>query len=338
MDLRSKRIRRPLQFGRIVHDLCEVFLEGGDPLEKLEEIEESQGQLFREEVEEYGNIVDDIEVIFSEYMDYWRDDPLIPIPVDGHNAEHQFEIEVETDITFTGRLDFLCQTKGGRTTLRWLGEHKTFNQLPNEDHRWKDLQSAVYFRAIDMLGWIGKHHLDGVCWDYIHSKPPKQPQLLKKGGLSTRKLNTLPSVIVRAARENNVPIKDVTDLLDHAEEHRHEYFKRIYTPINQEVVDYNWNGFLDTAHEILDNRGKNTQQTIGRHCEWCDYEAICRARMLGHDADFVIETQYQVVTDDQEKHNVQRDKIRAPAKGSDAAKSKPVKKKSRSKRTRQATR
>ena len=297
LKLRKKRTKRPLKFGGIMHDILEVHLDGGDPLEKLAEIEDEGGKLFDEELEEYGNIIEDIETIFLEYRNYWPQDSWKIIPVEGKASEHEFEVEVIKGIVFNGRIDFLCATR----KLTWLGEHKTFGQLPNEDHRWKDLQSVVYFKVVEMMGWLGKRQFDGVCWNYIHSKAPSIPQIKKDGGMSTRKLVTLPSVVRRVARDNNIDLEDITDIVERAEDSRHDYFQRIYTPINRSVVDFIWNGFIDTAIEIVDNHGKQSQMHVGKHCDWCDYEPICRAKMLGTDTDFIIEREYEVKENDNAK-------------------------------------
>ena len=293
--LQRKKIRRPLQFGRIMHDLIEVDLDGGDPLEKLEEIEAKDAKLFDEEIEEYGNIIDDIQVIFEAYRDYWRKDPLKPIPVEGKNSEHAFEIEILDGVFFNGRIDYLCKTN----KLNWLGEHKTFGSLPNDDHRWRDLQSCVYFRAVEMMGWIGKKHLDGVCWNYINSKAPNEPKILKNGEMSAANTVTLPAVVRRVAKREGLSLDDenVAIQLERSEERCHDYFKRIYTPINEDVVKFTWNGFVDTARDIAENHGKVDSMTTGRHCDWCEFDPVCRARIMNQDIDFVKEHQFEVKPD-----------------------------------------
>jgi len=292
--LRRIRVKRPLQFGRIMHDLIEVELEGGDPWVKLDEISQQQGKLFEEEIDEYGNIVDDIALIFEEYLAYWPKNEWKIIPVEGRMSEHPFEIEIMPGVIFNGRLDFLANSK----KMNWLGENKTFGQMPNDDHRWKDLQSAVYFRAVDMMGWLGKRHLDGVCWNYISSKAPGIPEIKKNGEMSIRKIRTFPQVVKDIARENKIPLKDVSEQVAYAEECRGDWFQRVYTPINDTVVEFTWNGFVDTARDIAENHDKLSGMNIGRHCDWCDYEPICRARMLGTDVDFVIEREFEVKEDD----------------------------------------
>jgi hypothetical protein len=78
------------------------------------------------------------------------------------------------------------------------------------------------------------------------------------------------------------------------------YFDRVYTPTKKKVVDFLFGEFIETAHEIEELHGKSKRMTIGRHCDWCDYEAICRARLQGSDVDYVIEHDYTTRPEDEE--------------------------------------
>jgi hypothetical protein len=77
--------------------------------------------------------------------------------------------------------------------MNWLLEHKNHKSFPNADHRWRNLQSSVYIRFIEMMGWW---KVEGTLWDYIRSKPPTRPQILKSGGVSSRDLDSLPQVVI----------------------------------------------------------------------------------------------------------------------------------------------
>lgn len=169
--LRPKKKSRPLQFGTMVHEMIEAWIEGDDPMEKLAEFEKKQGRLFQTMIDEYGDIVDDTRIIMTEYFAFWHErakkDPDSKLTILRRNrrgAEHKFEVEVRPGIVLIGKIDAI----GSSRKLRWMVEHKTFTNMPNEDHRWRSVQSALYLRVNDMLGWPS---LDGTLWDYIHSSP-----------------------------------------------------------------------------------------------------------------------------------------------------------------------
>lgn len=282
--LRPKRVRRPLQFGRIVHEMLEADFEGNDPFEKLEEIEASAPKMFREEVEEYGNIIEDVAYIMEEYFEYWDPRSLQPIKKGDRFTEHRFEINLGDGLVFKGVIDCLAKTPN---RLKWLTEHKTFDKKPSTDHQWRNLQSAVYMKAVELLGW---GRLDGTAWNYIHSKAPSVPSITKAGKLSEAKCKTLPNRLREFLEDHDIPESKATKQLKAAEGYRRDYFFRVFTPVNPQVVDMVFNDFVDTGREMREDTSRI--QNIDRHCDWCDYEPLCRAELTGGDVEYIKEAQF----------------------------------------------
>lgn len=290
-DLTKKAVRRPFQFGKIVHRMIEAYAEGDEPEKILEEIGIENQKLFAQEKEMYGNLIDDIRLIMDEYFNYWDETSLRYIPIKDQQgvrrlSEHPFEIEIETGIIFTGIIDGLSKTP--ENGLKWLTEHKTFKSLPNDDQRWRNLQAAVYLRAVDILGWV---ELDGICWDYIKSTPPKEPQLLKSGKLSTKQISTLPAIVKKTVAKHNLDIADYQNLVQMAEASIPDYFQRIFTPMGKDIIDVVFNDFVATAREIADYDNKPVRN-IDLHCSYCDYEPLCRGVFTNSDIDFIKEREY----------------------------------------------
>lgn len=254
----------------------------------LEEVSFDDMQLFTAEKEMYGEILEDVRVIMTEYFQYWEPRDLKFLPVKGRYAEHEFELEIGKYLIFKGQVDGLGITPN---KLKWLVEHKTFTNLPSDDHRWRNLQSVVYIHAVEQLGWM--KGIDGVAWNYIKSKPPTIPKMTAKSGrLSERDIVTLPSVVRRVLKDNEMHERDYPKLMERAEAAREEYFQRIFTPVNRTVSGNIFSGFVDSSHEMRKNHGIARDKNIGRHCEWCDYEPICRAELTGGDPDFVKEREF----------------------------------------------
>lgn len=302
-ELQRKRIKRPFMFGKIVHRMLEAHGQREDPMAVLKTISFEDEKLFTSEKEMYGEIIHDIGVIMREYFKYWDPTELRYIPVidpetdKRYYTEHEFAIPMneltgdsgDGDMVMKGQVDEMVKTPNG---LRWVGENKTFDKLPGDDERWRNLQSIVYRRAILHLGWMSK--VDGVFWDYIMSKPPTQPTVLKNGKeFSAADIVTLPSVVRRAVKDAGFEWTDKNKaLLALAEACRPRYFQRFFTPVSTTVADNIFDGFVETAREMRDNHGRKKDQNIGRHCSWCDYEPICRAELTGGDVDFVKEREY----------------------------------------------
>ena len=285
--LRRKKVKRPFQFGRIVHKMTEAEANADDPFEILDQISLDNKKMFAAEKEMYGEIIKDIRVIMTQYFSYYRDEPLIYYRRGGRSAEHPVEIEVDDGIVLVGIIDAIAKTPN---KLRWVIERKTFGKEVSEDERWRNLQSVVYIKALRLLGWP---QVEGVCWDYIKSKPPTRPQLLKSGKLSKKRLVSLPSVVRATIKEHGLKVSDYKSLIQSTEQNIRNYFYRVFTPITESVLESVWDDFLSTAREIRDTHGNKKDKNIERHCSWCDYEPICRSEMQDLDRDMIIRREYE---------------------------------------------
>lgn len=287
LKLKKRRKSRPLTFGSIVHEMIEAFANGDDPFEVLEAINLRDAKLFASEREEYGEIVDDIHTIMTEYFKKWPEEELQYLRVNRKSAEHEFDIELMPNVVWNGKLDGFGKTPN---RLKWLIEHKSFNRKPSDDDRWRNLQSITYFRAIDILGWP---QVDGVCWDYIGSKAPAQPGLLADGSMSQKMIKTLPTAVEKFI-DRHLPggNADYSTFVKKTEQNYDDWFMRIFTPIHTEAVDAIFADFESTIRRMVDDHGKVRDMNIERHCGWCEYEPLCRAELLGGDIDFIKAKEY----------------------------------------------
>ena len=290
MMLQRKKRKRPFMFGGIVHQIAEARAERQDWEAVLDKIELDNRKLFRREIEMYGEIIEDIRYIMKDYFDYWENHPtdiLKPIKHDGRRSEHEFRIELEPGLWFTGKIDMAGKAK----KMRWVVEHKTFSRMPSEDDRWRSVQAAVYFRALEIMGF---EPFDGILWDYVSSKPLNVPgQLTATGKVSQARIDSLPSRVNAWIKEEGHKKKDYLKLLADAEANRKNRFIRLYSPVKKPIVKMIWADFLETAREIAELHGQRKAQTIGRHCTWGDYRDLCKAEATGADVDWIIEREFQ---------------------------------------------
>lgn len=288
-SLRKKVKARPLTFGSLIHEMIESHANNEDPFHVLRVAERKQGKMFRAEYELYGDIINDVRVIMSDYFAYHKKDDITYLPIKGQYAEHEFNVDLGDGITATGKVDAFAT----RNKLKWMVEHKSFgNQMPNEDARWRDLQSSVYIRIGEMLGWP---RVDGLLWDYIRSKPPQSPQFLKNGTVARRAIDTLPTKIREFVEANKKQVgSHAGRLMSMATANQSRYFQRIYVPTKPDVIGKVFADFIETAREMRDLHGKRRARTVDRHCSWCDYEGLCRAELRGGDVDFIKEKDFEV--------------------------------------------
>lgn len=300
LKIKRKLKSRPLMFGIIMHELLEAHVCGRDWKRVLKRMHKERGKLFAAERAEYGDILEDARLIFEAYLEHYGSDSLRYILYKGSRAEHWIEVEVEGDIKLVMKIDAFARTPN---KLRWLVENKTGKSIPSVDERWRNLQTAVYFRGAEMMGITP---FDGVCWNFITSKAPTIPQVNKDGKLSLRQINTLPAVVRATITANNLKAKDYKVLIERAERSASEWFERDFTPRREATIDSLFQDFVETAQEMQDFHGKRKQRTIGKHCGWCDYERICRAELTGGDPEYVIEREYTIGSKEDDKQKPKR--------------------------------
>ena len=296
-NLAPKVKARPLYFGSTVHKMLEATANGKDPRAALAEIAHTDEKLFRDEQETYNRMIEDIAFIMRAYKKYWSDQPLNYVPINNRNAEVPFEVQIDDGIVCKGTMDGLVQHK----KMHWLLEHKTHGEFPNDDHRWSNTQGAVYITVAKLLGWPSAKvkQLQGMCWDYIRSKSPTRPKLLKGGTLSqAASCDTLPEVVLDVIEEHGLDPKGYSDYIALQESNLPTWFQRVFQPVQIDVVGKLWEEFLTTAREMADwytrTDDKPPPRTIDLHCKWCPFEKICRAELQGLDVDWVIEKEYIV--------------------------------------------
>lgn len=284
-ELRKKRVSRPFQFGKLIHSVIESDFNGDDPFEVLHSMSIDQLKIFAAEKEMYGEILQDVELIMTDYFEYWaQKDPLVPIRFRKKSAEHEIHLDYSRNLTIVIILDGIVR---GKNHLRWLLENKTFSKRPTEDDRWRSMQSCLYHKVLEMDS--GKV-LDGTCWNYVCSKPPVRPELLKSGLISAKKCDTLPSVIKGMMARQNIEDRKA---LDAAYSNLPRWFYRVYSPVSKQVVNRMFDEFIETCHEIVRDHGNVKAKTIDRHCSWCDYSAICSSELTGTDTKMIERREYE---------------------------------------------
>lgn len=286
LKLYKKKKARPLVFGGLIHDMLEAHANGDTIGSVIDNLDIMKKKLFASERETYGEILDDAEAIMTDYIDHWPKKSLRPVRKKKRSAEHHFNIEIGDGVFWNGKIDEIDKDPEG---LIWLTEHKTFTRMPNDDDRWRNIQYSTYVQACEILGW---QRPDGVAWNYIRSAPPAIPGELADGSLSQRKINTLPSVVERTIDSYEFDKKDYSKLLSMAKANRPNYFKRVFMAISTDVVSYLFDEFKETAINLSVEHESVKGMNIGRHCGWCDYEMLCRAKLTGADVDYLIEKEY----------------------------------------------
>lgn len=288
--IERKRPEPPLLKGKIIHELIEAYYTPGRSWKKvLESFRDQYEDLFIEEQEEYGDIIEDLEKVMKSYIYRYKDDTLNYIKFNGQKFEIEEEIEfIPGKVNLTIKADGLGEDKMGR---RWLVERKSFSKkIPGEGVRYSDMQTTIYYWGFKKKGL----KLDGVLWDYIKSKPPKEPDVLKNGGISKRqRIDTDYYTYLKAIKDNGLDPNDYQDMLEMLKEKEDDRFRRIQLPSPDKIAEPLIEDMKKTSLEIYHLLGISKEKNLGWHCDRCQYNPLCQAELRGLDTDYMRKADYK---------------------------------------------
>ena len=278
--LTRRRSGPQLSRGVTLHELLDARALG-KPIEPiLKSYLKMYEELWDEEKEDYSS-PDDLHSIYNRYCQKYQGE--------GLDYRQKSEIEVTASMgkrLFKGFIDKLPQDQMGRV---WVCDHKSHKVIPDESARFSDIQTVLYFWAARENG----EKVDGILWDYIRTKPPTVPELLKKGGLTRRKdLDSDYDTYLAAIKKHGLNPQDYQAELERCKSR--VFFHRVYLPkpgedLIREVVD----DFFNTAIQI--DRSLETgvaPRNMTRDCKSCSYYSICSLEVRGMDTDLVRKQMY----------------------------------------------
>lgn len=257
--------------GTVLHAMMEANILGQDPMVPLGEYAETYSKLWGEEKEQYPS-PEELVSIVNRYNRHWEDD--------GLTYGDRAEIEVVTThrgLKFKGIIDALPDDRQDR---RWLCDHKTHKILPDENARFSDIQTVLYY-------WAGRKEglkVDGILWDYLRTKPPTIPEQLKSGGLSKRaNIDSDYETYMGRILELNLDPRDYSDILEKVK--KNVFFQRVYLPKpSEDLITNVVEEFFDTAHEIENSTSK--ARNITRDCKSCTFFPVCSEEVRGLDSSY----------------------------------------------------
>lgn len=293
--IQPKKPAPPLLRGHILHEMLnsrvQRFFKAPQavpmttPKGILLEYAKKYKSLFIEERERYGEtFIEDIQRIFEGYVRTYEDEKLTYL-----GSEEFVGTDLAPDLRFVGTIDRRVQDPSGR---HWLMESKSHKNIPGEENRFSDLQTVFYVWA-----WNRENKdrpIAGIIWDYLRTKPPRIPEILKNGQLSqAQNIDTDYHTYLSAIRENNLNPKPYEDfLVSLRQRSRERFYLRVKLPtpsnamIESVVTDMR-------ATAITANTLKVFPRNMTRDCSFCEYYRLCHAEVRGLDAAFVRKADYE---------------------------------------------
>lgn len=277
----------PLIRGTILHAMLDARSVKGNtksPLDVLAEYEEKYSSLFREEREIYGeDFIKELRRIYKGYERTYKNDGLKYLA-----SEEFVATDLPGGIRYTGHLDKRV-LKDGRL---WIMDHKTHKNFPTEEQRFQDYQILMYVWAYNREH---KDQIDGIIWDYIRTKPPAIPEVLKNGQLSQRmNMDTDYRTYLRKLVKLGLDVEPYEDFLIKLKQRsKDRFYKRVYLPNpGTKMVEQVVKDFIETATEMTTR--KYFPRTMTRDCSFCEYYRLCAAELRGLDAKFIQKTEFKI--------------------------------------------
>jgi PD-(D/E)XK nuclease superfamily len=283
-NLQAKRKPPTLLRGTILHEMLEAHDHGKKPGEVFLKYDGLYGKMFEAEREFYGeNFMEDIWRIYRGYVRTYRHDDWQVLATEG-----LVSVPLTDKIEFEGHYDLRVV----HNNRHWLVDRKTHKVIPTAEERFNNFQLLLYVRA-----WNIQHKsepVEGIIWDYLRTKAPTIPEVLKSGALTRRKdLDTDVYTYRKAIRDNDLDEDGYLPYLRELEKRGADrFYQRVPLPIpSKEMVNTVVQEFTQTAEMM--RTAKHFPRNATYACNRCEFFRLCNAELSGINAKFVEKNDYE---------------------------------------------
>lgn len=214
------------------------------------------------------------------------------------------EMSLDTIITSQlrsrGRVDKVTRSQAtGRVSL-W--ENKSAKSVPNAGVRLRDLQTVLY---AEQLRRFYNLDVDSVTWNYLRTKEPTEPELLKSSKVpaltKAKNIDSTWEVYSLAAKRLGVDID--TDEYDAVRQRLSGRAQKVFFPRYEVAImtdstvmlrDYARTGLEIRRQVARWSEGKvKPVRNLDQHCDFCDFNMLCRAVITGGDTEELVAMRYE---------------------------------------------
>jgi hypothetical protein len=286
-NLQAKRKPAAMFRGTILHEMLaarDVKNEGA-AIAVFWDYDIKYSKLFESEREFYGeNFLSDIWRIYRGYVRTYRDNDWKVL-----NTEGLVRTQLTPKIEFEGHYDLRVIDK----KRRWLVDRKTHRVIPTAEERFSNAQLLLYAEAWNRE-CKAADRVDGIIWDYIRTKAPTIPEVLKGGQLTRRKdLDTDEYTYRKAIKDNDLDADAYEPYLrELAKRPPDRFYARVPLPIpSKEMTKTVVDEFIHSAEAI--RTAKQFPRNMTYTCTRCEFLKICQAELSGINAKFVERSDYE---------------------------------------------
>ena len=310
LNLQGKSKKQALERGTLVHACLEEYYRNNfDPKKIVGPLKDYMKKLkgmFDEERVAYADIPNEVAQILRRYHGHWKDSNNFEIA----KIKKELIIEKALIIPVTGSveigvtLDMAVEDNMGL----WVWDNKTAKTLPSDDFRTTDTQSALYEWALEETMNI---KVKGIIWNYLRTKLPSVPEVLKNGTLSRRaNIDTDKYTYKKAIKAVGQDPADYADFIKGLPDSKN-FYHRIRNPRNPKMIKEVLQSAIITGKRIVALLGENKPhyyvRSISFMCDrnGCEFRSLCMADMMGLDTKFMMKAQYEPRKEDKYDHKVE---------------------------------
>lgn len=284
--LKPKMIGQPLKRGTWMHTLLEEHHGGHDWRLMHQKLSTQFATLLDEEKDYYGNLPEDCGRMMRSYEWHYAEDPWIV-----HEVEYTLEAEFPDGTLYRGKVDAIVENQFGL----WIVDHKTHGNLPDHTFRLLDAQSALYLWAAGKMGIP----VQGFIWNYIRTKTPSVPVMLKNGSRLSKKLGdtdyqTFTDEVRRLKREEGYRIRrEDVEIQRRLKAHRYKPGEPQLSPFfRRDVLEKDDAMLKRVAGEAYHTAKRMAKYPFHQRdiversvnpsgCRYCAYKDLCTIELLG---------------------------------------------------------
>lgn len=303
LEIQRKRQSIAPNKGRLIHDCLQNKYEGKDPYDPIRNFEVDMDKVFDEEREEWTKLKD---VVYRIVRGYNRAYKSADSNIKTIATEFKFEFKLGKH-TFMGYIDWIYEDDAGI----WVSDHKTTTRLPDPGDLYLDYQLFMYYAATkldpNLKELLGGKDVQGIVFNHIKSKAPKQPRILKSGKISKAKINSDIATYFGVVKSHGFDVEEYKDMIPKLK--GNVFYRRTKIPIDEGILS---NLLIETDNNLtrLDNMKKQfdesnlyDESTIVAHCprtllknrcEWdCEYYDLCVSSMAGRNVNDLLDLEYE---------------------------------------------
>jgi hypothetical protein len=288
-NLQPRRRAAPLLRGTILHEMLAARDMKGHAAAVAVYVDylEKYGKLFEEEREFYGeHFMEDIWRIYRGYLRTYPDGTALTWKV--RATEGRVQTQLTPKILFEGHYDLRVFSNG----REWLVDRKSHKVIPTAEERFNNFQLLLYAEAWNREN---EEKVDGIIWDYIRTKAPTIPEVLKAGTALTRRadLDTDLYTYRKAIRDNGFDEDGYAVYLKElAKRPPDRFYARVPLPIpSKQMTKTVVEEFTQTAEMM--RTAKHFPRNATYQCSRCDFFKLCNAELSGINANFVERSDYE---------------------------------------------